>query len=185
MTPGAHLLFSWLSTVQIIENRRERLLVSLCGVAPDLDGLGLLIDRFTGVTHYYLSYHHYLGHSVLSAFVLASLAALLAKQQRLSVWLLGLFVVHLHVMCDVIGSKGPDGYHWPVYYLFPFSDYGLTWTGQWELDAWQNQVIMLFLLATSVYVAATRNISFLEVISRTLDREAFKLYEKYVNSRLK
>lgn len=144
MTPGAHLLISWLSTVEILKERRERTLVALTGVAPDLDGLGIIVDKFTGTTHYYFNYHHYLGHSIFSALFFATLASLFSKSQKLAVWLLSFLVVHLHLLGDIIGSKGPDGFHWPIYYLYPFnSTFELTWKHQWELDAWQNQVIII------------------------------------------
>ena len=184
MLTGAHLLISWISTVELLHERRERTLVTLAGIAPDLDGLGIIADSMTGTTAFYLKYHHYVGHSALSALIIASLAAVSAKTQHLSVWLLSVLVVHLHVLADVAGSKGPDGYQWPIYYLYPFnSAYELTWSGQWELDAWQNQAVMVVLLSICIYYAATRKISFLEVFSEKIDKDAFQLYEKYVRRR--
>ena len=181
MSPGAHLLISWLSTVEILKERRERTLVALSGVAPDIDGLGIVVDKLTGTTNWYFEYHHYAGHSILSVFFIASLAAFLAKGQRVLVWLLAALVVNVHIICDVVGSRGPDGYQWPVYYLYPFNpEYELTWVYQWELNAWQNQVIMLLLLCACIFYAAKKKISFLEVFSQRLDKEAFAMYEKYV-----
>jgi inner membrane protein len=57
---------------------------------------------------------------------------------------------HLHLLCDLIGARGPDGDQWPIPYLKPFSNtLQLTWHGQWALNAWQNFVITgLFLVAT-------------------------------------
>ena len=54
MYPGTHLLVSWTSAVNFLQGRRERAVVALTGVAPDLDGLGLIIDEFTGTTGYIL-----------------------------------------------------------------------------------------------------------------------------------
>ena len=36
MAPGAHLLLSWLGTVQVIRNSRERALVTFSGIAADI-----------------------------------------------------------------------------------------------------------------------------------------------------
>jgi len=181
MTPGAHLLISWLSTVEILKNRRERTLVALAGVAPDADGLGIIIDKVSGSTDYYFRFHHYLGHSMVFAFVFATIASLLAKSQKLTVWLLSFTLVHVHILCDVIGSRGPDGFQWPIYYLYPFKpEFALTWSHQWELNAWPNIVIMVFLLAASLYYAAKNKITFLEVFSPRLNNEAFNMYNKYV-----
>lgn len=180
MTPDAHLLMSWLSSVEIFEKRRERALVALSGVAPDLDGLGLISDMLTGTTTYYWQYHHYLGHSILSAFVIASIVSLFATSQRLLVWLFSFALVHVHILCDVIGSKGSDGYHWPVFYLYPFNPtFALTWEYQWELNAWQNHLILIVLLLLCLYYAYSKKISFLEIFSQRVDREAFKMYKKY------
>lgn len=143
MSPGAHLLFSWLTSVNVFGNRRERVLVSLAGVAPDLDGLGLIVDKVTGTTNYFFQYHHYWGHSIFAAIVISSVASLFAKTQRLQLWCLSFFVVHLHLLCDIVGSKGPDGNQWPIYYLSPFNTaYGITWKYQWALNAWQNIAIL-------------------------------------------
>src|SRR5262249_31156567 len=46
---------------------------------------------------------------------------------------------HLHLLFDLAGARGPDGYQWPIPYLKPFSNAAqLTWHGQWALNAWQN-----------------------------------------------
>ena len=72
MSPGAHLLISWISTPGILRERRDRTLVALAGLAPDIDGLGIVIDKWSGTTDYYFRYHHVLGHCVLSAFVISA-----------------------------------------------------------------------------------------------------------------
>ena len=184
MYPGTHLLFSWLSTAEVLKARRERMLVSISGIAPDFDGLGLIVDKITGSTNFYFQYHHYIGHSIFSALFISTVATLLASSQKYIVFLLSFILVHVHILFDVIGSKSPDGYQWPIYYLYPVnSEYGLTWSGQWELNAWQNNVIMLCLLLGCVYYAVTKKITFLEVFSSKLNSEAFKMYSKYVGKR--
>ncbi|MGP8238112.1 MAG: hypothetical protein ACLQVW_22250 [Limisphaerales bacterium] len=49
--------------VKTTDNLRDRRLVTLAGVAPDLDGLGMVLDIVTGRfarnnLFYYLEYHH-------------------------------------------------------------------------------------------------------------------------------
>ena len=180
MAPGAHLLISWLSTVELLKFRRERTIVALSGVAPDADGFGIIWDKLTGTTDFYFRFHHYLGHSLLTSVVLAVFATLLAKTQKVTVFVLTVVVVHLHIICDIIGSKGPDGYQWPIYYLYPFSsEFSLTWSYQWELNAWQNHVIMLVLFSCCFYYVVTKHFSFIEVFSSKLDQAAFSMYRKY------
>ncbi len=57
---------------------------------------------------------------------------------------------HLHLLCDLMGARGPDGDQWPIPYLKPFSNaIQLAWHGQWALNAWQNFAITgTFLLVT-------------------------------------
>ena len=180
MAPGTHLLISWISTIEILKNRRERMLVTFTGVLPDADGLGIVVDFITGTTDYYLKFHHYLGHSILSAIIFSTFASLFAKTQKRTVWLLSFFVVHLHILCDVIGSKSPDGFHWPIYYLYPFNKtFELTWKYQWELNAWQNQVILITLLIISFYYVKKKHMTIFEVFSKKLDRAALLMYHKY------
>ena len=64
---------------------------------------------------------------------------------------------HLHLLCDVAGSKGPDGSQWPIPYLEPFSDaIQWAWSGQWELNAWPNVTLTLLLLGGSGVLAVRR-----------------------------
>jgi LexA-binding, inner membrane-associated putative hydrolase len=79
---------------------------------------------------------------------------------------------HLHLLCDLIGARGPDGDQWPIPYLKPFSNsVQLTWYGQWALNAWQNFVITgLFLLAT-FWLASKYQSSPVELVSQRWNRE--------------
>jgi inner membrane protein len=60
---------------------------------------------------------------------------------------------HLHLLCDLIGSRGPDGDQWPIPYLKPFSNaLQLTWHGQWALNGWQNFAITGLLLLATLWI---------------------------------
>ena len=72
MSPLTHLLASWIVAAKTTDNLRDRRLVTLAGVAPDLDGLGLLVDTAkgaftTGKFYYYPEYHHWLTHGLPAA----------------------------------------------------------------------------------------------------------------------
>lgn len=184
MTFGTHLLASWVTGAALLKNRRERILITLSGVLPDLDALGAVVDRYTGTTNFYLKYHHYLGHSLLAAIFISTLATFFAKAQKGLVFLLAFFVFHLHLLCDIIGSKGPDGYQWPIYYLYPFNkNFAMTWSGQWELNAWQNQAILITLFIACFYILKTKGITFIELFSKKLDRALLQLLTKYSKKR--
>ena len=84
-------------------------------------------------------------------------------------WLTALLVFvsfHLHLLCDLIGARGPDGDQWPIPYLKPFSNsIQLTWHGQWALNGWQNFVITGLLLAATLWIAWKYGSSPVELVS--------------------
>jgi inner membrane protein len=184
MSPGAHLLSSWLIANSLVTSQRERRIVTLAGLAPDMDAIGWLADRVNlwggDVTDYYFQYHHLLVHNLFAGVVVSALACALAKTRRLLVFGLSLAVFHLHLICDLAGSRGPDGYQWPIHYLYPFyPEFEWTWSGQWELSGWQNTAITLTILAIAMTWAWKQRYSFVQVISAWLDREFFKMLERY------
>ena len=76
----------------------------------------------------------------------------------------------LHLFEDVMGSRGPDGYQWPIPYLAPFSPaLRLTWSGQWNLNAWPNIILTFLLLMVTFWLAWRRGFSPLEMISSKAD----------------
>ena len=57
-----------------------------------------------------------------------------------------------------------------------------VWSGQWELSAWQNVVITLTMLAICAAWSVKQRYSFVEVISKWLDREFFKIVAKRIGA---
>jgi len=172
MSPVTHFLSGWLFANCAHLDPRERALVSLASVAPDLDGLGLVPELLTrNSTHpllWFSLYHHSL-HTLVFALTMAAIAALLARQ-KWKVGFLALASFHLHLIEDLAGSGGPDGYQWPIPYLKPFSAaMQLAWQGQWGLNAWQNLLITAGLLLATLLLAWWRGFSPLEMISSKAD----------------
>lgn len=173
MSPVTHFLTGWVFANCAKLDRRERAIVTLACVAPDVDGLGIIPELLTRHSVHpllwFTLYHHSL-HSLAFATVVAALAFALATQQ----WKTGLLAFvsfHLHLFEDVLGSCGPDGYQWPIPYLTPFSSsLQLTWRGEWGLNAWPNVAITVVLLAVTMWLAWRRGFSPLEMISAKADR---------------
>jgi inner membrane protein len=181
--------------------RREKALVVAAAVAPDIDGIGIIPELLTRNTSHPLlwfsQYHHSL-HTLafalvctLAAYIIAGPLAAgsfsdftfgpairkpqtpsrrLPSHPRLTA-LLVFISFHLHLLCDLIGARGPDGDQWPIPYLKPFSNsIQLAWHGQWALNAWQNFAITgAFLLAT-FWIAWRYGISPVELVSATGNR---------------
>ena len=169
-----HLLVGWAAASTACLDRRDRALVTLAGVAPDLDGLGIVADLATAgssnPTDWWGSYHHVLGHN-LGGVLLAMMLAYAAGKRRAVTAFLVCVAFHLHLLGDVVGSRGPDGYQWPIPYLLPFSDsWQLVWSGQWALNAWPNFALTAALLAVTLYLAWRRGHSPLELVLARVDR---------------
>jgi len=103
----------------------KRVLVTIAGVAPDVDALGLAVElmvQYSGNSPTWWSdYHHVLGYKVGSGLVVKFFACWLANRRSVAT-LLALAAFHQRLLCDLFGSRGPDGYQWPIPYLLPFSD---------------------------------------------------------------
>jgi membrane-bound metal-dependent hydrolase YbcI (DUF457 family) len=176
MNPITHALTGWCLAEAMPELRmRERGVVVAAAIAPDLDGFGMIPELLTRDSRnpllWWTDYHHLLAHNVAFAFVAAALAAIVARgSNRARVAALAFAAVHLHLFEDVIGSRGPDGFQWPIPYLYPFSRAAtVAWDGQWALNAWQNFVITIALLIATFVLARTRGYSPLGVLSRRGD----------------
>ncbi len=158
MHVGTHFFAGWLVAVAPGGlTPRERGLIAFAGVAPDLDGLGIVVEQLSADwSHplpWYSLYHHVLGHNLGFALVCTALGWALGRRRLLAAALV-LVSFHLHLLGDLAGSRGADGEQWPIPYLLPFSDrLQLTWHGQWQLGAWQNTAITAALLAGCVWAA--------------------------------
>ncbi len=196
MSPVTHFFAGWiLASVSptgkpLPLTRREKALVVAAAVAPDLDGLGIIPELLTRHSSHPLlwfsQYHHSL-HSLAFAIVCTVTAFFIARpfadfafgpairgpqpsdRSPSHPWLTAMLVFisfHLHLLCDLVGARGPDGYQWPIPYLKPFSDaWQLTWHGQWALNGWQNFVITGLLLLATFWIAWKYGSSPVELVS--------------------
>ncbi|HEX4486423.1 MAG TPA: metal-dependent hydrolase, partial [Terriglobales bacterium] len=83
---------------------------------------------------------------------------------------LALLSFHVHLLEDLLGSRGLDGDQWPIPYLKPFSwAWQFSWSGQWELNAWPNYAITIALLLLTFWLAWWKGFSPLEMISPKID----------------
>ena len=192
MSPVTHFFAGWILASAFPAGsptsltRREKILVVGAAVAPDLDGAGIVPELPTrNSSHpllWFSEYHHML-HTLAFATACALIAFLVAgplagfafgpviqgRRSPTHPWLTALLVFvsfHLHLLCDLVGARGPDGYQWPIPYLRPFSSaLQLSWHGQWFLNGWQNFLITAILLATSLWIGWKYASSPLELVS--------------------
>jgi len=181
MSPVTHFLTGWVFANSVSLSRRERALVTLACVVPDVDGLGIVAEYLTRNSRHplewFLTYHHSL-HSLPFA-VVVTVASFALAAQRWKTAGLAFLSFHIHLLEDLAGSRGPDGYQWPIPYLTPFSRaWELCWRGQWALNAWPNFVITILLLMMTFYLAWSRGFSPLEMVSLKVDRECVAALRK-------
>jgi len=204
MSPVTHFFAGWLlASVSptgrpTALTRREKALVVAAAVAPDIDGLGIIPELLTRNTSHPLlwfsEYHHSLHTLAFATF--CTLAAYIiagplvgctfgpAIQGRRSpshprlTALLVFVSFHLHLLCDLIGARGPDGDQWPIPYLKPFSNaVQLAWHGQWALNAWQNFAITGLFLAATFWIAWKYGSSPLELVSTECNGKFIAIFD--------
>lgn len=175
MSPITHFLISWdIANIANKLDRRERLAITLAGIVPDSDGIGIIVDAITSQsshpTNLFSTCHHLLGHNLgFALWVTISVFLLTGRQLLVAAFVFVSF--HLHLLCDLAGSPSPDGYQWAIPYFLPFSDsLQVVWAEQWELNAWQNFLITGSALFIAFAIAVKRGIWQLEVFSPSADR---------------
>ncbi len=185
MSPETHLLASWIIAAKATNNPRDCRLVTLAGILPDTDGIGLIVDiavrHLTGKQlHLYGHYHHYLLHGALGCLLITALVTCFARQ-RLRVALLAVLVFHLHLLCDFVGSRGPAPEDlWPIFYFGPFDkDPMWVWKGQWRLDNWFNRYLTVGLFFWALWLPVRLGYSVVGVFSRRADRVFITVLRKW------
>jgi inner membrane protein len=187
MSPTTHFLASWVIAAKTTTNPRDCRLVTLAGILPDLDGLGMVVDIVNNLQghhaphyYYYARYHHYLLHGAFGAVIIAGLMAVFARR-RWRVALMSLVVFHLHLLCDLAASRGPAPEDlWPIFYFGPFDrDPMWIWKGQWPLDSWINRVITVTLFFWSLWLAIPLGYSFVSVFNRKIDEIFLTVLRKW------
>jgi inner membrane protein len=196
MSPVTHLLAGWVLAEGWSASklgplrRREKAMIAVAGVAPDIDGLGIIPELLTRHSAHPLlwfsEYHHSL-HTLAFAVAVALISFLVSARGTIArgpglqeptipvhpatTAVLALLSFHLHLFCDLVGARGPDGYPWPIPYLKPFSNsLQLAWQGQWALNGWQNFAITGALLVATFWLAWKSGSSPLELVSAKWNR---------------
>jgi inner membrane protein len=131
-------------------------------------------------TLFYEHYHHFLFHGAFGAVLITAFLVLFA-QRKWRVALLSLGVIHLHLLCDLVGSRGPTPEDlWPIFYLGPFDkELMWIWKGQLPLDAWPNRLLSVSLLASALWMAVPRGYSFVGVFNKRADQRFVAVLRKW------
>lgn len=180
----SHLLISWFGAEAAgVASPRERRIVALSGLAPDVDVLAYLggivyfgFDKELALEHVWQVVHHRYTHGLGFALLTGCITFLIASrgtqmgqrdyQRAAGVALLSMAASMVHVFCDVVGG-GPN---WPVYPIWPFTDLAWAVDWSWTLAEWPNTVILFLCLAGMMLYAKKSGRSPLESINYKLDK---------------
>jgi LexA-binding, inner membrane-associated putative hydrolase len=128
VSPVTHFFTGWVLGSVVGSDKRERALVTLAAVSPDVDGLGIIPELLTRQSRHPLvwfsQYHHDL-HTLLFAIVVSLLAFILTERR----WTLAIFAFisfHLHLAEDLVGSRGltHSGGRFHTYFLLAATGLG-------------------------------------------------------------
>jgi len=173
LSPATHFLSGWVFANCFDLDRRDRALITWAAVVPDVDGLGVIAEVATRNTSHPLmwfsEYHHLLHNLWFAIFCMLAALAFARRKWLTSTMVLAAF--HLHLLGDIVGARGPEGYGWPIPYLWPVNKtVSLSWSGEWPLNSWQNMLITLALLGISIWIIRRKGRSPVEPISLAADR---------------
>lgn len=181
MAPQQHLVLSWVLSNLNWTSRRDRIVATICGLIPDIDGLGLIIDKIAGdgSYNYYFLWHRKAGHSLLGVVVMGLIAYFICSRKIFPATV-AVMAYLIHLFCDLIGSAGPDGSIWSIYFYWPFSDREAAVSWQWALNSWQNTLITAIFIIIVLIIAAKKKRSFLELFSKRLDEYCINTIERVI-----
>ncbi|UYZ84245.1 metal-dependent hydrolase [Entomomonas sp. E2T0] len=185
MSPITHFLVGWACFEPSLKNNRDKAIVCLAGLVPDLDGIGIVIDfitRLTGLpeTNFYQSWHRLYGHGIAAAIFFTLLASAIGID-KIRVAIFTFLNVHLHFLCDLVGSRGSTVDDlWGLYYLGPFdTNYQIIWQNQWQLVSWQNTTITIIAMLITLERASRKGYSLISLISKGTDKIVIEVLRKW------
>ena len=166
MQGPSHLMLSWFfADASRLDSANDRRIVAWSGLAPDIDVLAYVgailwyrLDKDLAFENVWRVVHHRYTHNLTFVLLTGIVACLLASRfiaarggparsvDGARVWrvaMLSMLASALHNFCDIVGG-GPT---WPVYPLWPLSDFGWTANWSWTLSEWPNTVILFSCLA--------------------------------------
>jgi membrane-bound metal-dependent hydrolase YbcI (DUF457 family) len=154
-----------------LRTKKERLVVTLASILPDIDGAGILISL-----DHYGRYHHIFGHNIFTGLIFAVISSMLFKE-KLKIFLLSFMAFNTHVVGDLLGS----GAAWGIPYLWPINKtiYDFSPPFQWELDSWQNLVATALCIIGIIIIGLKKNRTIIELFSTKADGEVVAVLHKW------
>jgi inner membrane protein len=165
MHPVTHFLTGWMVGNAADLSNRDRIIVALVGTAPDIDGIGIVVELATLPTRP------------------SGTATTTMSSDTTSGLLPCVFSSRLNWL--VVGGSPRHWPSWPSTFTCSAISWGralrmgtrgrfptwqLAWSGQWPLSSWQNNLITAVLMAVTLYLAWRSGFSPLGLVSERADR---------------
>ncbi len=168
-----HLFLSYLLPWRIHLARRDRIVVALAGLAPDVDAPILLaMGRDAFVAH-----HHEWTHHLAGAALAAAAGAILGRRRAAT----AAFAAAAwcgHLLLDMLGAgdrRPGEPFAYPLPLLWPFSGRPFDpFPFSWPLASWQNGAVMAAAILLMARLAVVEGRTVLEVFSLRLDAAVVK-----------
>jgi membrane-bound metal-dependent hydrolase YbcI (DUF457 family) len=185
MQGPSHLVISWfVADASGLDKPRERRIVAWCGLAPDFDVVAYLaalvwyrFDKELAFENVWKVIHHRYTHNLAFVFVAGAVAYWLARgdpRSRLKVAILAMLACALHNFLDLVGG-GPT---WPIYPLWPASDFPWHAAWSWTIGDWPNIVILAACLVGTLAYGRFAGYSPVECFGDRADRWTIQVLQR-------
>jgi len=159
-----HILSGWCAANLFRLSPRERLFCMIAATGADIDGISFLFGQ-----NAYWHWHHVGAHNIFFAILMSALLAAFSNRRR-TAFLLYLALAHLHLVMDYYGS----GVGWPIFYLWPASDWKLKNPNAWEFLSWQNIVVLAGFIAWTIVITVRQRCTPFELIAPEVDQRILR-----------
>jgi membrane-bound metal-dependent hydrolase YbcI (DUF457 family) len=130
-----------------VASARDRRVVAWSGLAPDVEVLayaGAIVwygfDKDKAFENVWQVAHRHYTHGIAFVLLTGIVAWWLASpgRARARVAVLAMFAPAIHNFCDLVGG----GAAWPVYLLWPLSEFRWSAAWSWDIGDWPNLAIL-------------------------------------------
>lgn len=168
-----HIQVGWICGHLGDFDRRERRILMLASLAPDIDGLFLAAYWNPELFN---SLHHTFGHNLFYPVAIGAIAAAFARRRRGKMFLLGILMVLLHYIVDMLTAAD-----WGIPFFWPFShvQYNIPYflgVPDSSIEAWDfalkvivQWILKIAVLSGTVLIYIKHRRTFIELISSNLD----------------
>jgi membrane-bound metal-dependent hydrolase YbcI (DUF457 family) len=172
----SHLMLSWYFAESAgVASARDRRVIAWSGLAPDIEVLAYAgaiawygFDKDLAFENVWQPVHRHYTHGIAFVLLTGLVAWWFASPgaARTRVVLLAMLASVIHNFCDLVGG----GAAWPIYPLWPLSEFKWSASWSWAIGDWPNLAILFGCLAAMFLYARGAGRSPIECFGDRADR---------------